>query len=454
MQASLATSSTNKVVDRNNFMPNVVEWYKTAGKDLFQRTHKCSDETRMCMKFHLHPYFKTSLQAPLTEGKGYDYGLNHFEGANFASQDYMGLSTHKSNVEEYINVVKEYGTQSGGTAATFGLQPYVHMFAKEMADYLGVADVIVYPTGWMAGYGVTKALLRPWDHVVMDKLTHNCMQEGIRAATPNVHAIEHLNDKAIIEKVKQIREEDPHNAILVVTESLYSMDSDNADLVFLQKECKKYGAFLLFDMAHDLGAIGEIGKGAVETQNLTDLSNVIIMGSGSKILGANIGFVGCSDPKLIDYLRHSSPTYIFSTVTAPSSCAVALNSLRIIRSPEGAEFRKKLMDNSIYLRQKLTESGFKCLGGPSALVPIFVGDELLCRIIWRLLVNKGAILNGVEFPSVPKKMARLRAQLQPNHTKEQLDFLVEKMKESYKEAQEIINNFTHNVQLLDAKPKL
>jgi len=433
-------------------MPNdASQANRTKGRDMFQRTHAIGESIDLQKKYQLWLYFKTATATPSATTKGHDIYGNVFEGPNFASQDYLGLASNKKTREEAIKVAQEFGLHSGGAALAFGTHPWYIDFQREIAEFWGVKSVIVYPTGWMAGYGVIRGLVRPYDHIVMDRLSHNCLQEGARASTKNIHATEHLNVKEMIEKVKEIRERDPENAILVVTESLFSMDSDTPDLVYLQKECKKYDAFLLIDMAHDLGAVGKNGLGALENQKLTDYSNVLLMGSGSKSLSSNIGFVGCMDEKVIEYMRYFSPSYMFSNVVAPPQCATALYNLRIIRSEEGVVLREKVLNNAIYLREQLTKRGFEVIGNPSPIVILLTGDELINRVISRLMLNKNVVVNGIEFPIVPKGKSRLRLQLQAIHTKEHLDTFVKTFEECHKQAHEIVKNLMEAVKAENAK---
>lgn len=130
-----------------------------------------------------------------------------------------------------------------------------------MADFWGVKSILIYSAGWLAGFGVIKGLVKEDDYVIMDQLSHNCLQEGAYAATKNVVKFPHLNHAAMVEALIKTRETNPDNAILVVTEGLFSMDSDTPDLVETQKICKKYNAFLLIDCAHDFGCMGDGGKG-------------------------------------------------------------------------------------------------------------------------------------------------------------------------------------------------
>lgn len=136
----------------------------------------------------------------------------------------------------------------------------------------------------------------------------------------------------MIKTLKEVRAKDPNNAILVVTEGLFSMDSDSPDLVAYQKVCKEHNAYLLIDCAHDFGHIGEKGRGFWDVQGLTDLSNVLLIGTGSKCLSTNIGFVGCNDTRVIEYLKYYSTAYMFTNAINPVQAATSLANLRILRS--------------------------------------------------------------------------------------------------------------------------
>jgi glycine C-acetyltransferase len=122
-------------------------------------------------------------------------------------------------------------------------------------------NVLIFPTGWMGGFGIINALIRPTDHIVMDYICHNCLQEGAISATKNLKRFEHLNQDEMERMLRETREQDPDNAILVVTEGLFSMDADSPDLIYYQQVAKKYNAYLLIDCAHDFGHLGPTGKG-------------------------------------------------------------------------------------------------------------------------------------------------------------------------------------------------
>jgi glycine C-acetyltransferase len=432
----------------------LTETYRKGGKDLFARAYDLANAIEKQKEYEIWLYFKSTLKTPSATTKGHDVYGNVFEGPNFATQDYLGLSSNMETREIAAKVTKEFGVHSGGAALAFGTHPYYLDFQREISEYWGVKSSIIYSAGWMAGYGIVKGLIRPWDHIIIDKLAHNCLSEGARAATQNIHVCDHLSVEQMVEAMKKIREEDNENGILIVTESLFSMDSDTPDLVYLQKESLKYDAFLLIDMAHDLGAIGEKGLGALETQGLKDYTNVVLMGSGSKTLSTNIGFAGCNDERVIEYLRYFSPPYMFSNVVAPPQCAAALNNLRILRSDQGVQLRKQVMANSVYLRDHLQAKGYEVLGNPSPIVILILGDEVFCRIVVRLMLDNNVIVNGIEFPIVAKGKARLRLQLQATHTKEHLDTFLHQLESCSAKALTLMDNVENFVNYRKNAPKL
>jgi glycine C-acetyltransferase len=285
---------------------------------------------------------------------------------------------------------------------------------------------MLYPTGWAAGYGVIKGLVRPDDHVVMDGLAHACLQEGAYAATRNVHLHGHLNLQSARRHLQRIRNHDSKNGILVVTEGLFSMDSDTPDLVALQDLCREFDARLLVDVAHDLGSLGEDGRGFIGLQGMLGKID-IVMGSFSKTFASNGGFVSCNSPAVRQYLKYYGSSGTFSNALSPVQAATVLKAFDIVRSDEGRALRRRLMDRVLYLRAKLQGAGFELIGNPSAIVPVVVGDEALARIVSRHLPSFGVVANLVEFPAVAKGNARFRLQVMPNHTIEHLDALVDRM---------------------------
>jgi 7-keto-8-aminopelargonate synthetase-like enzyme len=269
---------------------------------------------------------------------------------------------------------------------------------------------------------------------VMDGLCHSCLQEGAAAATRNVHLHGHLNIASARRHLARIRARDTENGILVVTESLFSMDSDTPDIAALQDLCREFKATLVVDCAHDLGNLGEDGRGHIGLQHMTGLVD-IVMGSFSKTFGSNGGFVACNSPAVREYLKYYSAPQTFSNALSPVQAAVVLKAFEIVKSAEGRALRAELMNNITYLREKLQAAGFEVIGEPSAIVPVMMREEGLARLVASRLPELGAVANLVEYPAVAKGAARFRFQVMARHTRANVDDVVARLKTAYDAAQ-------------------
>ena len=282
--------------------------------------------------------------------------------------------------------------------------------------------------------GVIKGLVRPNDHIVMDGLAHACLQEGAHSATSNVHLHGHLNIDSVRRHLRRIRESDTKAAIMVVTESLFSMDSDTPDLKALQELSHEYGATLLVDVAHDLGAVGPGGTGLIGQQGMLGKID-LVMGSFSKTFASNGGFVACNSPALRQYLKYYGSSATFSNALSPVQAATVNKAFEIVRSEKGRRLRSTLMERIKEVRGALAAEGLKFIGDPSPIVPVRVGDEALARLVSRRLPALEIIANLVEYPAVAKGEARLRIQMMPTHTVEHVHTLAARLRKAIDTAQ-------------------
>jgi glycine C-acetyltransferase len=338
-----------------------------------------------------------------------------FEGVNFASQDYLSLNSHPAILETGIEAMRRFGVHSAGSPALVGNTSLSIALEDTIADFLGYDHVALFPTGWAAGFGVIKGLVRPNDYIVMDALSHACLQEGAQAATRNIHLFRHNQIEGAREKLAQIRAKDTDNGILIVTESLFSMDSDTPDIAALQELAHEFGATLLVDVAHDLGNLGPTGRGILEIQDMVGKVDVV-MGSFSKTFASNGGFVAARGRSVKEYMRYYSSPNTFSNALSPASAAIVAKAFDIVRSEEGAALRGELMTNIHMLRNLLEGCGLETYGDPSAIVCVKMGNEALARLASRRLPALGMIANLVEFPAVPKGQARFRLQVMAKHS--------------------------------------
>ncbi|WP_377294679.1 aminotransferase class I/II-fold pyridoxal phosphate-dependent enzyme [Rhizobium sp. SG2393] len=382
----------------------------------------------------LWPFSRSTEAGPGTVCKAADDRGNGIEGVNFASQDYLSMSSHPAIKETAIETIKVYGVHSAGSSALVGNTNLSVALERRLADVLQMEEAILYPTGWAAGYGIIKGLVRSSDHIVMDQLSHVCLQEGANAATRNIYQFRHLDVEHCREKLASIRARDTENGILVVTEGLFSMDSDTPDIIAMQELCNEYGARLVVDVAHDFGALGD-GTGHIGLQNMLGKVD-LVMGSFSKTFASNGGFVACRSRALKEYLRFYSPSATFSNALSPMQAAVVTKALDIIQSEEGRQLRQSLMDNVHLLRRTLTEQGFEYYGDPSAIVAVKMGSESLARLVSRRIPGLGLLSNLVEYPAVAKGAARFRMQVMAGHTPQNIHKAVGILREAVAAARE------------------
>jgi glycine C-acetyltransferase len=404
------------------------------GTDLLGRVGSFYEWQELRRQLGLWPYSKSTQKAPLSVCTALDDSGLKFTGLNFATQDYLGLSSDPEIKEVAKAVIDEYGVHSAGSSALAGNTKYSLRLEETISEFLNLKHTNLYPTGWAAGYGVIKGLIRPSDHVVMDGLSHACLQEGAASATSNVYLHGHLNLDSARRHLRRIRAKDTTNAILVVTESLFSMDSDTPDLQALQNLCHEYEATLLVDSAHDLGAMGD-GTGFIGQQNMLGKID-IVMGSFSKTFASNGGFVSCNSAAVKQYLKFYGCSATFSNALSPVQAATVTKAFEIVRSEKGQQLRSLLMQGVGQLRDALTAANLRVMGNPSAIVPVLVGDEALARLVSRRLPALEVIANLVEYPAVAKGDARLRLQMMPAHGLENVQALASRLRTAIDLAQD------------------
>jgi glycine C-acetyltransferase len=404
------------------------------GADLLKRTEGFYQWQNLRRQNDLWPFSRATEDGPDTVCWAQDDRGNKIHGVNFASQDYLSLSSHSAIKTIAKETIDRCGVHSAGSPALVGNTSDSLALERKIADFLRMEEVVLYPTGWAAGFGVVKGLVRSADHVVMDMLSHSCLQEGASAATNNIHMFRHLETEYCRNILTKIRAKDKENGILVVTESLFSMDSDTPDLSALQGLCHEFNATLVVDVAHDLGNLGEDGHGHLGMQNMLGKID-IIMGSFSKTFASNGGFVACRSRAVKEYLRFYSAPATFSNALSPVQAATVSKAFEIVESVEGRALRSALMANVLNLRHQLREAGLDYYGDPSAIVCVKMGSEGLARLVSKHLAELGLVANLVEFPAVPKGAARIRMQVMANHSEQNIADAVQILKAARQQAE-------------------
>ena len=394
------------------------------GTDLLARVGEFFDWQNGRRRNGLWPFSRATVTGPKSTVMAQDDSGRAMTGVNFASQDYLSLSSHPDIRATALETVEKYGVHSAGSAALVGNSSLTLALEREIAEFVDMEHVTLYPTGWAAGYGVIRGLVRSADHIVMDALSHTCLQEGANAATRNIYMHRHLDVEHCRHWLRAIRAKDSENGIMIVTEGLFSMDSDTPDLAALQAAAHEFNATLMVDVAHDLGALGPGGRGHIATAGMLGKVD-LVMGSFSKTFASNGGFVASRSRAVKEYLKFYSPTTTFSNALSQVQAAVILKAFEIVDSAEGETLRGELMANILDLRAKLAAENLNFYGDPSAIVAVKMGSEGLARLVSRNLHDAGLLANLVEYPAVGKGAARFRMQVMAKHTSENVSSAVE-----------------------------
>jgi len=429
------------------FNHNNRDFQNLQGLDLLERTLPFYEWQDTCFNLGLWPYGNRALHGAPKKTTSISDGLGVFteNAINLGSQDYLSLATNERVKEAAIATIKEYGVHSAGSAAVMGNTNISLKLELALAEFLNTEHVTLYPTGWAAGYGAIRGLVRENDYIVMDELSHNCLKEGAVAATKKISNFKHLDFESAAKLLARIRKKDTKNAILLITESLFSMDSDTPDIAKFQEICHEYQATLFLDVAHDLGAMGEGGTGALGTQNMLGKVD-IVMGSFSKTFASNGGFVAAQSPAIRQYLKNYSPSHTFSNALSPAQAATVLEALSIIKSPLGKSLRTKLMYNIISLRDKLESNCLSVIGAPSPIVPVLIPElaehqrgSAKARVLSRVMPSLGLLANVVGYPAVPLGLARVRLQVMAEHEPEMMLSAADKLTQAMLLAERDLN---------------
>lgn len=411
------TIRTDQSINPAIFEGSVADFVRVKGPDLLTRTEPYFEWIDARRNSGVWPYSNAIEAMPeRTMRVTNDAGVAA-TGLNFASQDYLSLASHPKIAEAVEEALSVYGPHSAGSPMLQGNTKVSLELEELIAETVDMNYVVLFPTGWAAGYGSIRALVRGQDHIITDTLAHNCLAEGIAVSTKHVHRVPHLDMDAISDKLRRIRQEDASNGILVVTEGLFSMDADSPDIAQMQALCDTYNATLFVDVAHDFGSMGPGGTGTIGVQGMLGQVD-LVMGSFSKTFASNGGFLATNSRAVKEYVKAYSASHIFSNALSPIQANVVKTALEIVRSPEGNQLRAQLMDAILHLRASLAEYDLHCLGQPSPIVPVPLGNEARARRTAKAAFEAGLFANLVEFPAVAKGQSRFRMQVMAKHTRQ------------------------------------
>ena len=335
---------------------------------------------------------------------------------SFCSNDYLGLSQHPLVIEKANEAAKEFGFGAGASRLISGQTIWHDKLEKKLAQFKSRAAALVFPSGYQANLGIISALVGTGDTVIIDRLCHASIIDACRLSKAKLQVFPHQN-MAALEKI--LGRSSSFKQKLIITDSVFSMDGDLANLPEIVGLAKKYGTLTMIDEAHATGVIGKTGRGLEEYFGVTGKVD-LIMGTLSKALGSVGGFVSASQT-IIDYLVNKSRPFIFSTALPAAACAAAYTSLEIIEN--NPSLLKKLRKNISYLIKQLANNEINVKDHQTPIIPIMTYDPAKTLAISHKLLTAGFLVVGIRPPAVPTGKCRLRITVNANHTEEEIEGL-------------------------------
>ena len=341
---------------------------------------------------------------------------------NFSSNDYLGLATHPKVTQAAIEAIERYGFGSGASRLICGSFKPHHELEDAICDFKKTEAALSFSSGYATALGTICSLVSREDAIVLDRLSHACLIDAARMSGAKLCVFKHndLNNlESILKRLRSVGSS--KRKILIVTESVFSMDGDTAPLKEIVELKDKYGAWLMVDEAHATGLFGADRAGLIEELCLRDRVE-IQMGTLGKAIGSAGGFI-CGKKSLIDHLINCARSFIYSTAPPPCVAAAAKAGIEIIRSDEGRQRAVTLWNLVGELKQALAEMDIDLSNVNSAIIPVILGSNERTLKVSKFLSENGFFIPAIRFPTVPKNTARLRITISANHTPEDIRLL-------------------------------
>jgi glycine C-acetyltransferase len=382
-------------------------------------------------------YLSTELDALRAQGvyrhlrilEGRQQATSKFDGrsvVNLSSNNYLGLTTHPKLVERALAALKELGVGSGSVRTIAGTME-IHMeLERRLAAFKHVEAVVVFQSGFAANAGTVSAILTKEDAIISDELNHASIIDGARLSRATIKVFPHKNVAAartILEDLPKTQRK------LLITDGVFSMDGDLGAVPELCALAEEFGCIMMVDDAHASGVFGKHGRGTIDHFNMHGRVDVQV-GTLSKAVGALGGYVAGSN-SLIDFLYHRARPFLFSTSHPPSVAATCIAALDILENEP--QIIERLWDNTRFFKAGLAKLGFNTGLSESPITPVIAGEGSLAMKLSDRLFAEGVFAQGIAFPTVARDKARVRTIVTAAHTKDELQFALEKFEKVGKE---------------------
>lgn len=337
---------------------------------------------------------------------------------NFGSNDYLGLAAAPQIRTAVTEAVQEQGWGSGASALITGRSLQQQQLERQLSQFERTEAALVFPTGYAANLGTLTSLARRGDLIFSDALNHASLIDGCRLSRAEVRVYPHVDIDYLRSELQGVT---PERRTLIATDSLFSMDGGFAPLTELVELSNEFNAILLVDEAHATGVVGEHGRGVCELQGVED-SVPVRIGTFSKALGSVGGFVVGSE-RLIEWLFNRARTQVFSTALPAPACQASATALQILENEP--QRRQRLLQHSSELRAHLLAEGWDISDSKSQIIPIVIGSSERTLTAARQLRDAGLLVPAIRPPTVPVDASRLRISLTSDHTREDLQRLIQ-----------------------------
>ena len=336
---------------------------------------------------------------------------------NLSSNNYLGLTTHPKLRRSAIDATRKYGVGSGAVRTITGTMK-IHMELEEqIARFKKVEASVVFQSGFAANAGTVSAILGKEDLIISDELNHASIIDGCRLSRATIKVFKH-KDLADCERVLKETENWPGRKLLI-TDGVFSMEGDIADLPALCDLAERFNCIMMVDDAHASGVLGNRGRGTIDHCDVHGRVDIQV-GTLSKAIGAIGGYV-CGSKDLIEFLYHRARPFLFSTSHPPSVTATCQAAFELLDSEAGEKLIKKLWANTKVFKRNLKKLGFNTGESETPITPILVGDAGKAFEFSRELFAEGVLAMAIGFPTVPEGMARLRTIVTATHKRDDLD---------------------------------
>ena len=346
---------------------------------------------------------------------------------NFSSNDYLGLTNHPALKEASIRAVETFGAGSGASRLISGSLAPFHELEAALAAFKKTEAALTFATGFAAALGTITALTGKDDVIILDKLVHASIVDAARLAGAKLRIFAHNDLNDLEDKLKWAKEafrsQHPDSVILIITESIFSMDGDAAPLREIVALKEKYDAWLMVDEAHATGIIGHQGRGLADALGVGDRIE-IQMGTLGKALGASGGYI-CGARSLIDLLINQARSFIFSTAPVPAAAAAATAAVQLMATADGENRRQALRQLIGSLNASLHPNQTP---PPGAIIPLILGDESKAVTAAEALRKNNIFIPAIRYPTVARGAARLRITLTAAHSTTDVSTLVQALK--------------------------